>query len=204
MNCEFIVDFVYELASLDFSECVGHRRQGFGSGTEEDFVERAGVERLFRAYVGCANTALIGNLNEAGGGIDGAGGADDEEDGGAVEFAVDTVHIEGDFAEPDDVWAERCMAGFADGEAVWVFVEFAVGEVIVGPGTARLEETAVHVMDAMGTSTFVEVVYVLSAEVEVFVEMVLDLCESFVSGVGVGCESVAATLGVEAPDQSWV
>ena len=77
------------------------------------------VEGFFGADVDGADAALVGDVDEAGGGIDGAGGADDEEDGGAVEFAVDGVHVERDFAEPDDVRADGGVAGFADGESRW-------------------------------------------------------------------------------------
>ena len=174
--------------------------QGFGGGAEDDFVEGVGVEGLFGADVDGADAALVGDVDEAGGGIDGAGGADDEEDGGAVEFAVDGVHVEGDFAEPDDVRADGGVAGFADGEVVGVFVEGLVGEVFVGASAAGLEEAAVHVMDAVGAGALVEVVYVLGAEVEAVAESFFDFGEGFVGGVGLGGESVAAALGVEAPD----
>ncbi len=36
------------------------------------------------------------------------------------------------------------------------------------------------------------------------VELLLDFCEGDVGGVGLGGEGVAATLGVEAPDQGGV
>jgi hypothetical protein len=67
-----------------------------------------------------------------------------------------------------------------------------------------LEEAAVHVVDAVGASAFVKVVDVLGAEVEIFLiclgEALFDLCECFVSGVGLDSEGVAATLRVETPD----
>ena len=65
---------------------------------------------------------------------------------------------------------------------------------------AGLEETAVHVVDAVGAGALVEVVYVLGAEVEAVAESFFDFCEGFVGGVGLGGEGVAAALGVEAPD----
>src|SRR5579871_7044294 len=106
-------------------------------------------------------------MHETGGGIDRAGGAYDEENVSAVQFAVDGVHVERDFAKPDDVRAYGGVAGLADGKIIGVFVERVVGEVLVGAGAAGLEETAVHVVDATRTSTLMEVVYVLGAEVEV-------------------------------------
>src|SRR5882757_844539 len=140
--------------------------QGFGGGAEDDFVEGVEVEGFFGAYVDGADASLVGNVNEAGSGIDGAGGADDEENGGAVEFAVDGVHVERDFAEPDDVRADSGVAGFADGEVIGAFVEGLVGEVFVGTSAAGLEEAAVHVVDAVRAGALVEVVDVLGAKVE--------------------------------------
>src|SRR5258707_8282414 len=70
--------------------------QGFGGGAEDDFVEGVDVEGFFGAYVDGADASQVGDVDEAGGWIDGAGGADDEEDSGSVEFAVDGVHVEWD------------------------------------------------------------------------------------------------------------
>ncbi len=141
-------------------------REAVGSGGEDDFVEGFEVEGFFGAYVDGADAALVGDVDEAGSGIDGAGGADDEQHGGSIEFAVDGVHVERDFAEPDDVRADRGVAGFADGNVIGVFVEGLVGEGFVGTSAAGLEEAAVHVVDAMGSSALVEVVYVLGTEIE--------------------------------------
>jgi hypothetical protein len=56
----------------------------------------------------------------------------------------------------------------------------------------------------MRAGAFVEVVYVLSAEVEVLAEALFDFCESFMGGVGLCGQGVPATLGVEAPDEGWI
>ncbi len=88
--------------------------------------------------------------------------------------------------------------------SVGVFVEGLVGEVFVGASAAGLEEAAVHVMDAVGAGALVEVVDVLSAEVEVLAEALFDLCEGFVGCVGFSGEGVAAALRVEAPDEGGV
>src|SRR5882757_3317616 len=110
-------------------ECTAGQRlfdelgQGFGGGAEDDFIEGVEVEGFFGAYVDGADAVLVGNVNEAGSGIDGAGGADHEENGGAVEFAVDGVHVERNFAKPDNVRADSGVAGFADGELIGVFIE---------------------------------------------------------------------------------
>ena len=142
------------------------RGESVGGGAEDDLIEGIPVEGFFGAYVDGADAALVGDIDEAGSGIYGAGGADDEEDGGAVEFAVDGVHVERDFAEPDDVRADGGVAGFANGEIVGVLIEGLVGEVFVRTSAAGLEEAAVHVVDAVGAGALVEVVYVLGAEVE--------------------------------------
>src|SRR6266566_3171383 len=141
--------------------------EGFGGGAEDDFIEGVAVEGLFGAYVDGADVALVGDVDEPGGGIDGAGGADYEKSGGAVKFVVNGVHVEWDLAEPDDVRADGGVAGFADGEGLRVFVEGLVGEGFVGTSAAGLKEAAVHVVDAVGAGALVEVVYVLGAEIEV-------------------------------------
>ena len=143
--------------------------ENFGGGPEDDFVEGFCVERFFGAYVDSVDAALVGDLNEARGGVDGAGGSYDEEDGGAIEFAVDGVHFERDFTEPDDVRADGGVAGFADGDDVGVIVDGAVDEVFVGASAAGFKEAAVHVVYAVRAGSLVEVVYVLRAEVEVLV-----------------------------------
>ena len=61
----------------------GEGGKDFGGGAEEDFVEGFGVERGFGAGVDCADAALVGDVNEACGWVDRAGGADDEEGCGA-------------------------------------------------------------------------------------------------------------------------
>jgi hypothetical protein len=187
-----------------FVALLEQRWEGLSGWAEDDLIERIGVEWVFGTYVDSSDVSLIGIMDETCGGVDGAGGADDEQDGGATELAVDSVHFEWNFAEPDDVWADGGVAGFADGEVIGVFVDGLVGEVLVGAGTAGLEEAAVHVMDAVRASAFVEIVYVLSAEVEVLPETLFDLCEGFVGRVWFGGEGVAASLRVEAPDEGGV
>ena len=137
-----------------------------GSGAKDDLFEGFGVRWFFGADVDGADAALVGDVDEAGGGVDGAGGAYDEEDGGAVELVVDGVHVEGDFAEPDDVGTDGGAALAAGGEVFCIVVEGLVGEWLVATDAAGLEEAAVHVVDAVGAGALVEVVDVLGAEVE--------------------------------------
>ncbi len=145
---------------------------------------------------------MVGDVDEACGGIDVAGGSYDEEGGGAVEFGVDFVHGEGDFAEPNDVGADGVGTDFAGGEGG--FVEGLVGEGMVAAGAAGLEELAVHVVDVAGAGALVEVVDVLGAEVEAVGHVALEVGEGEVAGVGMGGEGVAAAHGVEAPDEGGV
>jgi len=176
--------------------------EDFGGGAEEDFVEGFGVERRFGACVDGADAALVGDVDEAGGGVDVAGGSYDEEGGGAVEFGVDVLHGERDFAEPDDVRADGMAAVFAGGEGF--FVEGGVGEGDVAAGAAGLEELAVHVVEVLRAGALVEVVYILGAEVEAVGHLAFEIGEGEVAGVGLGRESVSAAHGVEAPDEGWV
>jgi hypothetical protein len=180
------------------ADSVDELRQGFGGCAEDDFVEGARVEGLLGTYINRADATLVGDVDEAGGWVDGAGGAYDEEGRGTVEFAVDGVHVEWDFAEPDDVGSDGGVAGFADWEVIGVFVEGLVGKGLIGASTAGLKEAAMHVVDAAGASALMEVVYVLGAEVEVvwicLGETLFDLRESFVGGIGLGGEGVSAAL----------
>ena len=85
-----------------------------------------------------------------------------------------------------------------------MFVEGLVRKRLVAADAAGFEQAAVHMVDAVGAGALVEVVDVLGAEVEVFWiclgEALFDLCECFVSGVGLDSEGVAAALRVETPD----
>ncbi len=141
-------------------------------------------------------------MDEAGGWVDVAGSSYDEEGGGAVEFGVDVVHGQGDFAEPDDVGADGVAAGLAGGEGG--VVEGLVGEGLVAAGAAGLEELAMHVVEVVGAGALVEVVYILGAEVEAVGHAAFEIGEGEVAGVGLGRDSVPAAHGVEAPDEGGV
>jgi len=124
------------------------------------------VGGAFGADVDGAGAALVGYVDEASGGIHGAGGAYDEKDGCTIELAVDGVHVEGDFAEPDDVGADWGSALTAFRKGLGGFVEGCVGEGLIAASAAGLEERAVHVVDALGPGALVQVIDVLGAEVE--------------------------------------
>src|ERR1700760_3261440 len=59
-------------------------------------------------------------------------------------------------------------------------------------------------MDALGASALVEVVDILSAEVETVVQLLLNLSEGEVGCVGLRGDGVATALGVEMPDELGV
>lgn len=48
------------------------RGKHFGGGAEEDLIEGFAVERLFGPHVDGVDAALVGDMDEASGGIDGA------------------------------------------------------------------------------------------------------------------------------------
>src|SRR5580698_1821474 len=92
--------------------------QGFACRREDDLVECIRVGGFLGADIDTTDASLVGHVDEARSGIHRAGGAYDEEGGCAVEFAVDAVHIEGNFAEPDDVRADGGSAGFAGRQVI--------------------------------------------------------------------------------------
>jgi hypothetical protein len=103
-------------------------------------------------------------MDQSCGWIDGTGGADDEKYGSAGEFAVDFVHVEWDFTEPDDMRADERATG-ACGK--WGgFVEGTVGEGLIALGAAGVEEGSMHVVETTGSGLLMEVVDVLGTEVE--------------------------------------
>jgi hypothetical protein len=87
------------------------------------------------------------------------------------------------------------------GEARSGFVKRLIGEWLVASNAARLEETSVHVVDAAGAGSLVQVIDVLCAEVEAVAEFFFETGESEVRCVWLDCKGVAATHGVEAPDE---
>ncbi len=96
------------------------------------------------------------------------------------------------------------VAGCARGKVIGVLIRCVVGEGLVAAFAAGLEELAVHVVEILGAGAFVEVVYVLCAEVEAVWHLVFELGEREVGCVGLGRFGVSAALGVEVPDEGWV
>ena len=65
--------------------------------------EGGSVQRRFGPDVDGAGAALPGPMNEVGGRIDGAGGADDQHQRGFSHLFLDAIHFEGNLAEEDNV-----------------------------------------------------------------------------------------------------
>jgi len=185
----------------NIEQCGDH----FAGGAFDDVGEGGGVERWFRADIDGAGIMLAGPVDEVRGGIDGAGGADDEHDGYAIDLALNAVHFEGNLAEEDDVRAEARTA-----LAARDFVEGAI-DGVVGDGRAAalrfaagLCEFAMHVDEARRAGALVEVVDVLRAEEEAVAEVGFELSEGVMRGIRHGGLSRGASGGVELPDKRGI
>ena len=171
----------------------------------DDVGEGVGVERRLGANIDGAGTGLARPVDEVGGRVDGAGGADNEHEGGFVELLLDAIHFEGDFAEEDDVRAEAATTG-----AMADFCEALVDGVVFDGWAAAVEfavslvEFAVHVEEADGAGAFVKVVDVLGAEEEAVAEAGFELGKSDVRGIRLRGLGRGAARGVELPDERWV
>jgi hypothetical protein len=173
------------------------------AGIAFDYLsEGVGVEWGLGADVDGAGSILFCPVDEAGGGVDGAGGTDDEHQRGFVDLFADAVHLVGNFTEEDDVGAEAASAGAAAylGEArvegvVWNGRRAAVALAVC------LVKFAMHVEKAVGAGALVEVVDVLCAEEEAVADSLLEFGEGVVGGVGLGFGSVGAAFGIELPDE---
>ena len=140
--------------------------QHFRRRAQQNLVEGVGIDGRLWAHVDGADVSLVRDPDESRGGIDRARRADNDQDRGAIELAVDTFHVERDFPEPDDVRTNGSAALWACGKVGRGFVERCVREGHIAVHASRLKEGSVHVMDAAGTSALVEVIDVLGAEIE--------------------------------------
>src|SRR5664279_615094 len=179
--------------------------EGFAGPAQDDLGEGRGVERLLGADIdgaGGGAGAAFCPVDEAGRGIDGSRGSDDKEYGAAVDFALDTVHFEGDLAEPDDGGADACAA-FTVGNVGEGGIEFVI---LVDRCTAigfaaGLVELAVHMDEVVRSGALVQVVYVLRAKEEVGAELLLECGEGAVRGIGLALPCLLAAMRVELPDE---
>lgn len=180
--------------------CSEEARQREGRGLQKDLVEDIGVQWSIRADVYRANSSLIGDLHESRGRVDGARSAHYQQDGREIELTIDLIHGERHLAEPDNIRADGTAAVSAPRQGACSFVELLVSERNAATHAARLEEAAVHVMNALGAGALMEVIDILCAEEEVVAHLPFDLGESFVGGVGLRRHRVAPPHGVELPD----
>jgi hypothetical protein len=144
-------------------------------------------------------------VDEVCGGVDGAGGSDDEHQRGAVNLLLDAIHLERNFTEENDVGAEARAAGAARD-----FIEGAIDGVIFNGWTATfglaagLGEFAVHVDEVAGAGALVEIIYILGAEEEAVTKVGFELGQGEMGGVGLSLVGGGAASGVELPDEGWV
>ena len=139
-------------------------------------------------------------VDEAGGGVDGEGGADHEEQVGVADFAQGAFVFGDGFAEEDDVGAQLCAvggevaeAGGAGGGKDQVGVAFAAG----------FAQFAVEVDDAGAAGAFVEVVDVLGDDGNV-VEGGFEFGKGEVTGVGGHVVELGAAGVVEVEHEAGV
>jgi hypothetical protein len=177
-------------------------REDFAGFAFDYLREGMGVERGLGAYVNSAGSILFCPVDETGGGVDGAGSADDKHQGCFVDLFADAVHLVGNFSEEDDVGAEAASA-----TAATYFREAGVEGVIWNGRLAAvalamgLVELAMHVEEVDGAGALVEVVHILRAEEEAVTDAALQVGEGVVGGVGLGFGTGGAACGVELPDE---
>ena len=141
---------------------------------------------------------------EAGGRFDTAGSPDGQEERRFIESGEDAIEVERGFSKPADVRANFASAG-AERKFAWGFVELYVFERQAGAGVAAaLEEFAVHVNYALGTSLLMEIVDVLRAQEQATGEGILESSESEMGGIGLCGGGCAAAHGVKVPYQARV
>ena len=167
--------------------------------------ERTCVEGRFRADIDRARTPAACPVNEVGGRIDRTGSADDEHHVDAIDLAQDSVHLERDLAEEDDVRPKESAA-----LATWDFAEAAVDGSIEdrwAPAiffAAGFGKFAVHVDEAARAGTLMKVVHVLGAEEEAVAKSGFQLSEFEVSRVGLGLLRRCTAHRVELPHERGV
>lgn len=182
----------------ELGEKVGEDFAGFA---EEAMVKDAEVGgRLGTNVIGSGVAGSVGG--KAGGGLDGAGSADGEEDGGVVESGEDFVEMKRSFAEPADVRADLSAAFVATGNRGGLFVESRIVERWARTRvTAGFEEFAVHMDDMGRAGLFVEIVDILCAEEQAIWKLMLECGDRVVCRIGLGVRGDPAAHGVEIPNE---
>ena len=176
-------------------------RKHFCCRSENDLFEGVGVERLLRTHVGGAYAALVGDVYQSRGGINGSRSAYHQQASGAIEFSIDTFHVQGNFAEPHNVGTNRRAAFRTHRQICSSLVEGLVRKRNIAFHAARLEEGSVHVMEAKRSGTLVEIIDVLRAEIKTVTQFAFNISQSQMCRIRFYSHGVAATHGIEAPHQ---
>lgn len=118
---------------------------------------------------------VLGDLLETGGRVNNAARTDVYKFICILQGVFDLIHIQGNFAKPDDV---RAAHGSAD-RAFGFHRLFAgkIKNVIFVFFAAKLIQVAVHMQDAFRAGAFMQVVYVLGDEQKVVAEFLFELGE---------------------------
>ena len=141
-------------------------------------------------------------MDEVGRGINRSRGANHQHQRGAVDLALDAVHLQRNLAEEDDVRAQTRATGAAADLS-----QIAIDCVVLDRRTAaialaaRLRQLAMQVHQARGAGALMQVVDILGAEKEAVAEALLKLRERKMRGVGLGLLRGRAARGVELPHQ---
>ena len=140
-----------------------------------------------------------GELDEPGCRIDLAGGADRDEEVGALHGALDAVHLVGQLAEPDDIRPQHTDTACRAALAI-----LAAGNTRCAHRAQRRVQLAVHVDETLGRQarTFMEVIHVLRDDEDVAVAR--ELGEGEVRGVRLGNRSGGTAGAVERRDELGV
>src|SRR6185312_8276584 len=100
---------------LVFCRCLHLKepRQHFSRLAFDDVRESGCIERLFGTHINGSGAALMPPVNKAGGGVNGAAGANYDHERGFSNFVLEAVHLQRSFAEENDVRAQPSAAGTA-------------------------------------------------------------------------------------------
>jgi hypothetical protein len=148
-------------------------------------------------------TDVAGSLDEAGGGIDRARGADRHEQVAGSNGFVDAVHVIGHLAEPDDVRTN--LAGGAAGRAECPLPHrFRPGKASVAGQAPALLQFAMHVDEALRSGALVQVIDVLGHQQKIARPAPLQIGEGKVGGVRLDRAELGTACIVEIVHKSGI
>lgn len=170
-----------------------------------NLCERRSVEGRLGADVDGTCAVLPRPVDEVGGRVDRARGADDQHQGGFGDLCVDAIHFQRNLTKEDDVRAQASSAGAAGyfGKAL---VDAAVGDGRAAALTlaAGHVKRAVHVDEALRAGLFMQVVDILGTKEEAVADLGFELGQGDVRGVRLSLLSGGAALGIELPDRPGI